>query len=134
MQVHLAHKKKVAENKRKLEQMGILPKMEKPLKCPYCSKQYKRKADFDWHVWIHESKFGYWNDGSPTATNIGKCYQCGAFVIAPNVGVNYGSISNLRKDGFTGDVDLVLGEKRLYCFSCMKKAGWQWGEKEKEEK
>lgn len=133
MERHLAFKEKVAENKRKLEEMGILPKPRVLLICQYCGKRYKRTPDLNWHIWIHEAKFGYWNNGTPTATNIGTCYNCGAFVITPNEGVNYGSIRKLRENGFTGDCAVVLGEKRLYCFGCMKKIGWQWGEKEEEE-
>jgi len=130
-QLHQAHKQKVAENKAKLEEMGLLPKRDPlSLKCPYCPREFKKRYAFDWHVWIHESKFGYWQDGSPTATNIGKCSECGAFVIAPNRGVDYGSIRRLREEGFTGDIDSIRG---LYCFKCMKKLGWQWGEKDEEE-
>jgi len=131
LEVHLAHKKRCEKVKRKLHEMGILPKADKSLKCPYCGKQYKRSADFDWHVWIHEANFGYWNDGSPFATNLGNCSVCGKFVIAPNAGVDYGSIANLRKDGFTGDIDAHDG--KLYCFSCMKKVGWVWGVREDNE-
>jgi len=131
LKVHLAHKKRCEEVKRKLKEMGILPKADRDLKCPYCGKQYKRSADFEWHVWIHESKFGYWDNGSPSATNIGLCSECLAFVIAPNIGVNHGSTSNLRRDGFTGDIDGHDG--KLYCLRCMKKLGWRWGDREKEE-
>jgi len=131
MRAHLAHKKKCEEAKRKLEEMGILPKAEKPLQCPYCLKEYKKKPDYDWHIWIHESKFGYWNNGTPTSTNLGICSHCGKFVIAPNIGVDYGSIANLRKSGFTGDIDAHDG--KLYCIPCMKKLGWEWGGREKEE-
>jgi len=126
------HEQKVKENKAKLEEMGLLPKREPlSLKCPYCPREFKRRYAFDWHVWIHESKLGYWNDGSPSATNVGKCFHCGAFVIAPNEGVNYGSTKRLTEDGFTGDIDPAT--HKLYCFNCMKQEGWQWGEKEERE-
>ena len=107
------------------------------MKCPYCPKEYKSQYWLEDHVrqhefWIAKARKGERMLGSEPP-NIGNCHFCGAFVIAPATGVNFGSIANLRSNGFTGDVDVTVWGKRLYCFSCMKKHGWSWGEKEEEQ-
>jgi len=57
----------------------------------------------------------------------GNCAICGADVLTPDPATNYGSIKRLKKYGFTGDIDPSTWKQ--YCFKCMRKIGWSWGEK-----
>lgn len=103
--------------------------------CEYCGKEYKSEYRFKEHVQRHKyliekaKSKGPWYGSDPI--QIGNCANCERFVISPPKGVNYSSISNLKKNGFTGDIDPSTG--KLYCFNCMKKLGWLWGEKEEAE-
>jgi len=102
-----------------------------PYICPFCGKEYLSWRWFKEHIELHLTNIVHHFDKKrhPDAPLLGYCVNCGKFVISPSSGVNYGSIKALRESGFTGDVDST----GLYCFDCMKKLGWYWGEKEKAE-
>jgi len=102
-----------------------------PYICPFCGKQYSRWYWFSEHLYPHLVNIVHHFDERRAhfASLIGYCVNCGKFVISPSSAVEYHSIKELKENGFTGDVDST----GLYCFDCMKKLGWYWGERVKDE-
>jgi len=112
-----------------------------PVSCPFCNQQFRTKTFFI-HFEDHLFRIiQHFEDPEHIRPLLGYCVDCGKFVISPSSGVAYTSLRHLKRDGFTGDVSgsgYCEHHKRfeaggLYCTECMKRAGWQWGEKEVEE-
>jgi len=113
-----------------------------PISCLFCGEHYRTRSffnHFENHLFRIIQHFDY--SGHPMQPQLGFCVDCGKFVIAPNKGVAYSSLSHLKREGYTGDWSGAgyceyhnrFENGGLYCMKCMKKTGWQWGEKEEKQ-